>query len=198
MPLIRFPKRLQPKAEDHRHAFPAGAPAPEREPAACLEAGRVLVVSDSHSRNENLELLMERVKPDLILHLGDSEDEDDLIAAEAPCEVVFVRGNCDYGPLPITEIVELGKHRALLTHGHYFGVKLGLGGLAQAARDAGCDVAMFGHTHVPELTEEDGVIIYNPGSISLPRQDGRVPTFILLDVDAEGEIHAALNYLSKR
>ena len=156
---------------------------------------RVLVVSDSHGRNQNLETVMERVKPDLMFHLGDSEDDDDLIAAEAPCEVVFVKGNCDYGNIPVEEVVELGRHKVFLTHGHYYSVRMGLNVLAQAAKERGCDVAIFGHTHVPEMEEEDGVTIYNPGSISLPRQDGRKPTFMVLDVDERGDIHASLNVL---
>lgn len=164
-----------------------------------LASGCVLIVSDSHSRHEHLEQVMERVQPDLILHLGDSEDYEDLIAAEAPCPVVIVRGNCDYGrELPDQEIVSLGRHRALLVHGHRHNVRSELATLARMAREQDCDVAMFGHTHIPELTEEDGVIIYNPGSISLPRQDGRKPSYIVLDVDANGELHPALNFIDNR
>lgn len=159
---------------------------------------RVLVVSDSHSRNDTLITVMDQVKPDLMLHLGDSEDCDDMISAYADFPVVYVKGNCDYGDLPISEEINLGRHRALLTHGHYFGVRLGLEGLTDAARERGCDVAMYGHTHLPEITEEGGVAVYNPGSISLPRQDGREPTFIVIDIDKEGDLHPALNYTKKR
>lgn len=159
---------------------------------------RVLVVSDSHGRNDNLLHVMEKVKPDLMLHLGDSEDEDDLISAYADFPVVYVRGNCDYGDLPITEEINLGCHRALLTHGHYFGVRLGLEGLTDAAKERNCDIAMYGHTHLPEITEDAGVTVYNPGSISLPRQDGREPTFIVIDIDKQGELHPALNCIRRR
>lgn len=163
-----------------------------------LEHGRVLIVSDSHSRHEHLEAVMERVQPDLMLHLGDSEDYDDLIAAEADWPVVFVRGNCDYGRgLPDEEIVRLGRHRAFLCHGHRHNVRFDLERLAQAAKENDCDVAMYGHTHEPEITEEDGVTIYNPGSISLPRQDGRKPSFIVLDIDETGELHPALNFIER-
>ena len=90
-----------------------------------LDSGMVLIVSDSHSRNENLEKVMERVSPDLMLHLGDSEDYEDWIREAAPCPVVFVKGNCDYGrELPGAAIVRLGRHRAYLTHGHMHGVSI--------------------------------------------------------------------------
>ena len=163
-----------------------------------LKQGRVLIVSDSHSRHEHLETVMERVQPDLMLHLGDSEDYEDLIAAEAPCPVVFVRGNCDYGRgLPDEEIVRLGSHRAFLCHGHRHNVRFDLEMLARTAKENDCDVAMYGHTHEPEITEEDGVVIYNPGSISLPRQDGRKPSFIVLDIDENGNLHPALNFIER-
>ena len=154
---------------------------------------RVLIVSDSHGRLEYLEDVMERVKAGLILHLGDVEGDEDLIAAEAGCEVVFVRGNCDYSSdAPISETVAVGRHKIFMAHGHTFGVGFGTDELAHAAKEAGCDVALFGHTHVPYKDEVDGVTVINPGSISLPRQDGRIPTFAVADVDANGDLHFAL------
>lgn len=164
-----------------------------------IESGRVLIVSDSHSRNDNLYTVMERVEPDLILHLGDSEDMEDEIAAVADCPVVIVSGNCDYGSaLPDHAVVTLGVHRALLVHGHRQGVGYGLNGLLTLASELRCDIAMYGHTHIPEITEEDGITVYNPGSISLPRQDGRRPTFIVLDIDKNGHLHPTLNTLGDK
>ena len=154
---------------------------------------RVLLVSDSHGRTEHLEKAMERVKPGLILHMGDVEGDEDLIDAEAGCEVVYVRGNCDYSSdAPASEVVAIGRHKVFMAHGHTFGVGFGLEGLAEAAKEAGCDHAFFGHTHVPMKTEVDGITVINPGSISLPRQDGRIPTFVVADVDRKGDLHFKL------
>ncbi len=154
---------------------------------------RVLIVSDSHGRMDYLEKVMERVKPGLLLHLGDVEGDEDLIEAEAGCEVVFVRGNCDYSSdMPSSEVVEIGRHKAFMAHGHTYGVGFDLGELVYAAREAGCDMAFYGHTHVPRHEEVDGVTVINPGSISLPRQDGRIPTFAVADVDKNGDLHFAL------
>ncbi|MBR1628231.1 MAG: metallophosphoesterase [Lachnospiraceae bacterium] len=163
-----------------------------------LDSGMVLAVSDSHGRNDNLEKIIKQVSPDLILHMGDSEDYSGWIREMAPCPVVMVRGNCDYGgDMPTEAIVQLGKHRVLLVHGHHHGVRFDLSHLAEAALENGCDTALFGHTHEPEVTEIDGVRIYNPGSISLPRQDGHEPSYIVFDVDARGEWHAALKYIRR-
>ncbi len=154
---------------------------------------RVLIVSDSHGRLDNLEEVMERVKPGLLLHLGDVEGDEDIIDAQAGCEVVYVRGNCDYSSdAPGCAVVEVGKHKIFMAHGHTYGVNFGLDELAYAAKEAGCDVALFGHTHVPLKAEVSDVTVINPGSISLPRQDGRIPTFVVADVDRKGELHFAL------
>lgn len=154
---------------------------------------RVLIVSDSHGRLEHLEKAMERVKPGLILHMGDVEGDEDIIEAEAGCEVVFVRGNCDYSSdAPAREVVEIGRHKVFMAHGHSFGVSFGLEELAAAAKEEECDYAFFGHTHVPMKTEVMGVTIINPGSISLPRQDRRIPTFVVADVDRKGDLHFKL------
>ena len=66
--------------------------------------------------------------------------------------------------------IQLGTHKILLTHGHYYGVSMGPEGVVDEARSRGCDIVMYGHTHKPFLAKIDGVIALNPGSLSYPRQ----------------------------
>ncbi len=41
---------------------------------------RVLVISDTHKKHENLKVVLERVSPvDLVIHLGDAEGYEDYI-----------------------------------------------------------------------------------------------------------------------
>ncbi len=44
------------------------------------------------------------------------------------------------------------------------------------------DILMFGHTHVPVLKKEDGVIYLNPGSISYPKS-GSPASFALFEAN---------------
>lgn len=51
---------------------------------------------------------------------------------------------------------------------------------------------MYGHTHRPfyEVDKKDGdkdLIVLNPGSLSYPRQDGHRPSYMLMDIDRDGE-----------
>ena len=55
---------------------------------------KILVVSDTHGKHENLEKVLERVAPiDLLIHLGDAEGYEDHIADMAVCPIEIVAGN---------------------------------------------------------------------------------------------------------
>ena len=158
---------------------------------------KILIVSDTHRRHHALETVLEKVKPiDMLIHLGDSEGYEDYIEALADCPVEIVAGNNDFfSRLDREKEIYIGKYKAFLTHGHYYYVSLNKESIIQEARSRGCDIVMFGHTHVPYLHQEDGITALNPGSISYPRQEGRRPSYIIMDIDKEGEAHYTINYL---
>ena len=155
---------------------------------------RVLIVSDSHGRTDHLKKAVALVKPERMLHLGDAEGQEDYIASFCGCPLDIVKGNCDYmSRLPAQKVIPLGKHRIFMAHGHLHYVKGGLQEIESCAKDAGADVVLYGHTHLPELVyEPDGMVVVNPGSISYPRQEGRKPCYAVLDVDEEGEFRFSL------
>lgn len=58
---------------------------------------KVLIVSDTHRRDENLERVLEKEKPiDCLIHLGDVEGSEDYIREIAGCETHIVSGNNDF------------------------------------------------------------------------------------------------------
>ncbi len=158
---------------------------------------KVLIVSDTHRRHGNLETVLENVgKMDLLIHLGDAEGEEDYIEAIAGCPVEIIAGNNDFfSDLDKEKVILLGKYKVLLTHGHYYNVTVGVERLKEEARERGIDIAMFGHTHRPYLEIGNELVILNPGSISFPRQEGRKPSYILMEIDDRGEAHFTINYL---
>ena len=98
--------------------------------------------------------------------------------------------------------IMIGRYRVLLTHGHYYSVSLGPERLIKEARAGGFDIVMYGHTHRPfyEVDKKDGdkdLIVLNPGSLSYPRQDGHRPSYMLMDIDRDGEAQFSLNYLER-
>ena len=138
---------------------------------------KILIVSDTHRNTDNLEVVLEQEKPlDLLIHLGDIEGDEDYIEVLAECPVEAVAGNNDFfSDLPGEREIQIGKYKALLTHGHYYYVNAGTGRIKMEAEAREIDIAMFGHTHRPLLEQDNGVVVLNPGSISYPRQEGKNP-----------------------
>ena len=152
---------------------------------------KILIVSDSHGRNVNLQKAIRNMGSylDMMIHLGDSQEYPDQITG-------MVRGNCDgMSKLPGTKLVDIGSHKALLTHGHLYGGSIGIPQMKAMAQENGADIVMFGHTHIPLLEQEDGMTVLNPGSISQPRQDGRRPTYMVMTIEDDGRTDYATIYL---
>ena len=165
---------------------------------------KVLIVSDTHRKDDNLERIIEEEAPfDMLIHLGDAEGSEHAIATwvNEDCDLEIILGNNDFfSCLDKEKELMIGRYKVLLTHGHYYNVSLGVERLEQEARDRRLDIVMYGHTHRPfyEVEKKEGdkdLIVLNPGSLSYPRQDGHKPSFMLMEIDKEGEAHFSLNFL---
>lgn len=158
---------------------------------------RILIVSDTHKAHGNLERVLEKEGPvDMMIHLGDVEGKADYIEALAGCPVHIVSGNNDFfSHLPWEEEFFIGDHHVFITHGHGYFVGMNEDRLKAEARGRGADIVMYGHTHMPALTVEPDLMTLNPGSISYPRQKGRRPSYIMMEVDREGRVSCEIRYL---
>lgn len=158
---------------------------------------KILIVSDSHGRNTNLEKVLEKVKPiDVFLHLGDFEGSEEYIRKIVGCRAEMVPGNNDYFTgLEKDKLLTLGNYTIFLTHGHRYGVNFGTERLKEIALQYGAGIAIFGHTHRPLIDMSGAVWAVNPGSITQPRQEGGKPSYIIMEIDQNGQAHFTLNYL---
>lgn len=128
---------------------------------------KVLILSDSHGSARTLRtILMKEKDADMIIYLGDGENDLRVAGELLPRTPVYaVRGNCDMGSyLPLDGLIAVEGLLIYYTHGHIYNVKCTLEDLAQAARDRGADLALFGHTHRPILKNMDDLVLFNPGS----------------------------------
>ena len=57
------------------------------------------------------------------------------------------------------------------------------------------DIVMYGHTHRPVIDKNDDIIVINPGSLTYPRQEGRRPSYIIMETGKKGELGFTLKYL---
>ena len=162
-----------------------------------FQAKRVLVISDTHARLHNLQMLMQRLEtPDLTIHCGDLEMGQESVQKLVGSPLVCVRGNMDYdGKLPAEQMIMIGSKKVWITHGNRYGVNGTPLLIKEEAISRGVDIVMFGHTHKPYLDTDKEVTLLNPGSLSQPRQDNGRPSFVVMEIDDSGEVHYSINYL---
>ena len=158
---------------------------------------RFLIASDIHGAAEPAERISRIYRAgnfDRLLLLGDllyHGPRNDLPGSYAPKKVIgilselsdcitSVRGNCEAEvdqmvlPFPVlseSALVYADGLAIFLTHGHIWTPEKHPGGIG----------AFFsGHTHIPLLEKRDGIIMLNPGSVSLPK-GGYEPSYAVYD-----------------
>lgn len=148
---------------------------------------RAIILSDSHGDQKACVRAVEASgKADMIIHLGDIErDVKFLRELYSSIPVYSVIGNNDFFINGNTEaVVEFADNKIFLCHGHTYGVRSGTSGLEIAAKKAGCNIALFGHTHKPLIKNSNGILIINPGSVAYPRFGS--PSFAILEYMEDG------------
>ena len=97
---------------------------------------------------------------DLIVHAGDIGTHEVLETLQATARVYPVRGNVDGGKwadnLPFTEVVKVGQAYLYVLHD--------INALDLDPVAAGFNAVISGHSHVPKIKEQNGVLFLNPGS----------------------------------
>lgn len=125
-----------------------------------------VVLSDSHGRaRAAAQIAPLFAENDFVVHLGDGCSDLRAYTSQEPEKFYIMRGNCDFSYAQEECVVEAEGVRVFCCHGHRYGVKRGLETLAARAKELGCTVALYGHTHRADITEADGVLCINPGAL---------------------------------
>lgn len=151
---------------------------------------RLLIASDIHGSLSKIKAFAEKagqMSPDMIILLGDilyhgprnplpenySPAEVIKVLAEMPAPIAAIMGNCDAEvdemvlPFHLADnswIIDKGR-RILAIHGHQLEIN---DGTIKAPANA---AVLSGHTHIPTAEKRDETNFWNPGSISLPKQN---------------------------
>ena len=154
--------------------------------AVIIAAMKFLIASDIHGSAEAAGKIAELYRNgsyDKLLLLGDllyHGPRNDLpsgydpkrtiaILSELRNEIIAVRGNCEAEvdqmvlPFPVlseSAVVFADDKTIFLTHGHIWN---------EERHPEGIDVFLSGHTHIPVIRERDGILFFNPGSVSIPK-----------------------------
>ena len=152
---------------------------------------RVGVVSDSHKNLDNLKsaagkLIEEKVQD--IIHLGDDYD-DAKVLEEFPVEVVKIPGvfSTYYQDpqIPNRLVREFGGVKTLMTHAptpHKNDLPGELSPEKIIDRER-IKVILYGHTHIPQIKEMNGVLWVNPGHLQKEDKRDFPPSFAVVDFD---------------
>ena len=153
-------------------------------------------ISDTHGGYENTVQALEFLKgAEQICHLGDvlyHGPRNDLPKNYNPKElaeflkertdIVYVRGNCDADVDETvtgqdisnkSRVITFDNYRFYLVHGYEETEEERI----QTAKELGCQVVISGHMHVKVLKEQDGIIILNPGSTTIPKDGSKSVAF---------------------
>ena len=89
-----------------------------------------------------------------------------------------------FSSYPNTAVQKIGGVNIFMTHGHTLGVKSSTENLKKAAEQSDCKIALYGHTHIPDIKYEDGLYIVNPGSCARSRDGGN--SYAAIDIRDNG------------
>ena len=148
---------------------------------------KIAIVSDTHGRcDQVISDLLKRDNIELLIHLGDMVSDAKLIQEKTGLSMHVVRGNNDYYDenTPWKMLIRLEGHKILLTHGHHERVGWSNTNLIYAAKEAEVDMVFYGHTHVYDHREEDGIRLLNPGSAGYDR-GGEYESYVIMDISKD-------------
>lgn len=133
---------------------------------------------------------------DAVIHTGDSErDSDEYYRKICGMSINGVCGNNDFNGTPLSILLKMGGKRIFVTHGHKYGVYMGVQSLYYAGMEKEADIIIYGHTHRADHISVRGVDIINPGSLGGIRSG--CCSYAVIIIDLEGNVQIKFNQIDK-
>ena len=148
---------------------------------------RIAVISDSHGKGSIVYRIIRReAQAETVIFLGDvTNDIEDFTYEYTDKKFYIVSGNCDiFSNYPYSTVANIGGVNIFITHGHTLAVKGGTAALEKAARQSDCRIALYGHTHIPNIKYDNGLYIVNPGSCARARDGAN--SYAAIDIRDNG------------
>lgn len=157
----------------------------------------ILVFSDTHGSADEMLDIINKVRHDMVLHLGDCVSDIYTVRQFLPDEnIYFVSGNNLFDILSqerSRNIFTAEKIVIFMTHGHEYLVGSGLSKLYDSAVACGAELVVYGHTHVPHIERRGSLTFLNPGSLTRARgMFGN--SYAVVDIN-DGEVECRIEYI---
>lgn len=151
---------------------------------------KIGIISDTHGDIVQVEKALEILKDcEYIIHCGDvlyHGPRNELPKNYNPKKlaellstkdnIIYIRGNCDSDVDEMVikrdlkeknRLLNLGKYSIYAVHGYEETEE----DRVNKAHELGSDIVISGHTHIKVLKEKDGIIVINPGSTTIPKDE---------------------------
>lgn len=161
---------------------------------------QLIVLSDTHGVSKNFIRIVETYKDTAKAFLFTGDGICDAIAAqEAFPEVTIytVKGNNDFSEdAPLQRRVlfsvedddgQIHTITVFMEHGDALPYFHQADGMLTLTHRQKAQIGLFGHTHVPYASMENGILILNPGSTSYPR-GGSETSYAVIEIANDGSI----------
>lgn len=155
---------------------------------------KIMIISDTHDDPASMEWTLnylETEKIDTVIHLGDYYDDASVLEMHGH-DLIRVPGTWDtcYYPDPTIanrKYVDVEGWRIFLTHtpeSHYNDLS---GDIKPESIivEGTADIFLYGHTHLAEIRERNGMVFVNPGHMTSHENRGYPMTFSILEMDEE-------------
>lgn len=156
---------------------------------------KLFILGDTHGQIDKAIEIYKGLKDiDLIIHLGDHYADGKKLEHALGCPVLGVKGNMD-GSFYADgyQILETDYGKIFIAHGHMENVKSSPQNILYKGESLGCKAVFYGHTHLPVYQESEGMILLNPGSLTLP-VGGRPGSYSVATVEKDS-FSASILYL---
>ena len=154
---------------------------------------KIAVISDSHYDTSSVNAVKKHLNDvDIIIHCGDGAPDIKLLEEDFNGEIYAVKGNCDItSEYPSQRIVEVMGNKIFVTHGHMYNVKYEYNSIFYKGKEVEANIVLFGHSHKALINRYDGIILMNPGSITLPYGTMK-KTMGFIEINKEGKVETYL------
>ena len=136
-----------------------------RRDVLCL---RILVLSDSHGDFFSMKKAIEaQPTAEVVVFLGDGHTDFERAKPLLEGKRVYeIQGNNDFHcKYPKNQIINEGGLKIYITHGHYEYVKSSMSRLISIAKRNDCQLVLYGHTHLQQENNCDGIKLFCPGAL---------------------------------
>ena len=147
---------------------------------------RLLVVSDSHGYDEELEFVLKNITYDAAIHCGDCHF--DKKSSFLKLFDVIVQGNHDEDFLPLEMTFKTPLGEIFICHGHTFHVYKGYDELSRYINKKNISICFHGHTHVPHIEKFENSLFVNPGSIMFNRGLSECGSYAIVEINHKIEV----------